>query len=111
MMPRERKISVKEFHDPGEDIKTLYATTGDSPGEIDLGWDALMSARSYVVQYCVQSDNKKNAEKWQHIDIVTESCCTVSGLKTGKTYGFRVAHISNTGQGKWCEPVFKKITY
>lgn len=109
MITQERNISVKK--NPAQDtvITSLSATLGDSPGEIDLSWDASAEARSYVVQYCRYSFTGMNKAKWQHVDIVSESYCTVSGLKTGKTYGFRIALISNNGQGNWCKPVYKKI--
>ena len=109
MITQERNISVKK--NPAQDtvITSLSATLGDSPGEIDLSWDASAEARSYVVQYSRYSFTGRNKAKWKHIDIVSESYCSVSGLKKGKTYGFRVALINNSGEGDWSKPVYKKI--
>jgi len=87
-------------------VTSLSSTHGDNPGEVDLQWDAVKSARSYIVQFCRVAGADY---KWKHIDIVIDSCCTVTGLSKGVKYGFRAAVISSEGQSKWCRPVFKKI--
>lgn len=108
MILKKEKISVNNKPAQLNMVKALSATIGDTPGEIDLQWDAVRDARSYIVQFCLITNSAKE-EDWKHIDIVTESCCTVSGLKKGKIAGFRVALISDNGQSKWCRKVYKKI--
>jgi hypothetical protein len=86
-------------------LPVIYATTGDNPGEINLQWDSVNGATGYVVQV-----SKLNAKKnWKHYDIVSESFCTVSGLKTKCTHIFRVAAISRKGQSMWSSEISKKI--
>ncbi len=86
-------------------IKSLYATTGDQDGEINLQWDAVNFAYSYVIQLSY-AETKKNT--WKHIDIVNDSGYIVKGLKPERTYAFRIAVVGKNGQGAWSEPVTKK---
>ncbi len=90
------------------DTKTalmIYATKGDSPGEINLQWDSVKGAAGYAVQMC-KVNGRKN---WRHFDIVSESYCIISGLKVKQKYLFRVAVISNRKQYPWSNEVEKKI--
>ena len=84
---------------------SLTATSGDSEGEIDLVWEPVGMAHTYVVQ---KSKDLKHPSKWMNEDIVTKSSCTVSKLKSSRKYWFRVAAVSRKGQGSWSKPVQKK---
>ncbi len=84
----------------------LSATLGDSRGEVDLHWDAVKETANYAVQVCRKNSNSKS---WRYFDIVTESRCTVSGLKPGNIYCFRVAAINSKDQSPWSKPVEKKL--
>ena len=86
-------------------VKSLYATTGDQEGEIDLQWDAVKTAYSYVIQFST-ADKKKNI--WKHIDIVNGSKYTVTGLKPQRDYAFRIAVVNKEGQGGWSKPIIIK---
>jgi len=88
-----------------EMVKELFATTGDSLGEIDLQWDAVSSARQYVIQL---SSAGSRSHHWRYVDIVNGSHYTISGLKPEKLYAFRIAVIGKEGQGPWSRPVVKK---
>ena len=85
--------------------QSLTATSGDSDGEIDLAWEPVEGANTYVIQRC--SEFKKPV-RWINEDIVSKSSYTVTKLKSGHTYWFRVAAVGRKGQSPWSEPVLKK---
>ena len=84
--------------------ESLSATIGELDGEIDLQWDAVKGAGSYIVEL-----SKNRSISWEQIDIVSVSKYTVTGLKGNATYSFRIAAISGKLQGSWSEVVSKKI--
>ena len=88
-----------------EMVKTLYATVGDQQGEIDLQWDAVNAALSYVIQFRVYETKKII---WKHLDIVNGSEYTVTGLKPQRDYAFRIAVVNKEGQGGWSKPIIIK---
>lgn len=81
----------------------LHATMGDFPGRIDLAWDAVANARSYVVEMSVEGPSAG----WQQARISTKSSCTIKELASGTKYWFRVAALGTAGQGPWSQPVQK----
>lgn len=83
----------------------LTATSGDRDGEIDLVWDPVSNARLYIIQ---KSSGSLRPANWKDEDIITKSCYTVSKLKSGHKYWFRVAAAGSGGQGPWSKPVRKK---
>lgn len=83
----------------------LTATSGDLDGEIDLAWEPVEDANSYVLQVS-RSGNNRSA--WVQEDVVSRSSYTISRLKSGKTYWFRVAAADSRGQSPWSKPVCKK---
>ncbi len=85
--------------------QSLTATSGDSNGEIDLIWEPVYGARTYVVQRSIRS---AEPVRWTQEDIITKSSYTVSKLKSGQKNWFRVAAVGANGQGPWSEPVQKK---
>lgn len=86
---------------------SLHAASGDKPGEIELLWQPVKNARSYVLQISYGISEKKN---WKHADIVTRSKYTAAGLKSGRYYSFRIAPITENGQQEWSEFVTQKST-
>ncbi|MGA9997546.1 MAG: fibronectin type III domain-containing protein [Pyrinomonadaceae bacterium] len=82
----------------------LAATAGDHDGEIDLHWDKVGKARSYVVE--MSADPPTNSS-WQHKAVSLKSQATVEGLTSGTKYWFRVAAVSTTGQSGWSDPATK----
>ena len=86
--------------------QSLTATSGDSSGEIDIIWEPVYGARSYVVQRSIKITEPG---RWTQEDIITKSSYTVSKLKSGQKYWFRVAAVGSSGQGPWSEPVQKKV--
>jgi len=82
----------------------LTATVGDRDGEIDLSWDTVRSARSYVVE---RSSDPPTDSSWTHAAVSTRSQTTIEGLTSGTRYWFRVAAITATGQSGWSNPAMK----
>jgi hypothetical protein len=86
-------------------ISSINAAKGDISGEVDLNWDAIDEADSYVIE-CREINGKS---KWNLVDITNESKYTIKDLKQKKVYLFRVAAVDSEKQGPWSEPVEKII--
>lgn len=82
----------------------LYATVGDSDGEIDLHWDSVKGARSYEVQMCA---DPLTAAGWVHALNCTKSQCSITKLKSMSKTWFRVSAVLASDQGPWSDPVAK----
>ncbi|MBI5775239.1 MAG: fibronectin type III domain-containing protein [Verrucomicrobia bacterium] len=78
----------------------LAATMGDMAGEIDLQWDALNGANSYIVQ---QNTDPNNAAGWTQTCVSTNSSCSATGLTSGTVYYFRICAVGAAGQGPWSD--------
>jgi hypothetical protein len=85
----------------------LAASAGDHDGEIDLSWDKVTGAKSYVVE---KSADPPTPTSFTHAGVCTRSAFTVTGLKTGDRYWFRVAAINANGQSGWSDPAMKVAT-
>lgn len=79
----------------------LVALIGDLDGEIDLDWDSVRGATSYVMQ---RSPDPPTATSWQSAGVTTKSKGSVTGLTSGTKYWFRVAAVGAAGQGAWSNP-------
>ncbi|MBI3194933.1 MAG: fibronectin type III domain-containing protein [Ignavibacteriae bacterium] len=83
----------------------LSATMGDGEGEIDLSWDPVTGAKSYVIE---MSLDPPTATSWSQVAVSTNSSKTVANLKSGTKYWFRVAAIGgNNLQGSASDPATK----
>ena len=78
----------------------VSASEGDHDGEIDLHWNRVKGAKSYVVQY---TTTPTNAASWVNGPIATKSKATVTGLTSATKYYLRVAGIGAAGQGAFSE--------
>ena len=83
---------------------SLTATFGDHDGEIDLTWDTVRGARSYVVE---RSPDPPTESSWTHAAVSTRSRTTIEDLTSGTRYWFRVAAVTATGQSAWSNPAMK----
>jgi hypothetical protein len=82
----------------------LVATMGDLTGTMDLMWDRVRGANSYVVQLCPDPLSEAN---WRQIGLPTKSSFTVASLTSGSRYWFRVAAVGAAGQGPWSDQAMK----
>ena len=102
-MPQKANEIVEEAGKRVNIPDPVFATKGALPGEINLQWDAVNGATSYVLQ---MSKGKK--DKWVQIDIITEPIYMLSGLDPKTEHFFRVAAVFPDGQGEWSEVFGKK---
>ena len=79
----------------------LESTIGDHDGQLDLSWDPVSGARSYVIE---QSSDPPTTTGWTHAGVSTKSSTTVDGLRSGTRYWFRVAAVGPGGQSGWSDP-------
>jgi hypothetical protein len=103
MNTRRNKERGAELHDNRTEF--IAATSGDMEGEIELIWEPVKGANTYIIQKCYE--NSRNT-KWEQVDIVDRSSCTISKLKSGKKYKFRVAAVKAKRQGPWSDIITKK---
>jgi len=86
-------------------VLNLVATAGDHGGEVELMWEPVYGAKTYVVQKCADPMTEGN---WQQVDLCTKSKFTVPGLTPGTKYWFRVAAKgADPGLGAWSDPAQK----
>ena len=77
----------------------LEAFTGDKQGEIDLNWNPVRQAKSYVIEF-----SSDPIVKWEHAGVATASKFAVKKLISGSRYWFRAAAVGAAGQGPWSDP-------
>jgi len=79
----------------------LSATTGDHPGQIDLHWNRVKGAMSYLIQ---QSADPPTATSWAQASASTSSKATMANLTSGTKYWFRVAALGAAGPSDYSQP-------
>jgi hypothetical protein len=84
----------------------LGATDGDHDGEIDLSWDRVEGAKSYVNE---KSPDPPTLTSWTHAGVSRKSKMTISGLTSGTRNWFRVAAVGPSGQSGWSDPATKIV--
>lgn len=82
----------------------LTATEGDMEGEIDLSWNRVRGAKSYVIPSTL---SMTDTPTWASAGVATQSSFTTTGLASGKRHWFRVAAVGAAGQGPWSDPATK----
>ena len=87
-------------------LDNLSAAKGNSKGEINLQWDSVENAVSYVIEYS-NSNNTENL-KWKILDIVFDSRYTVKNLKSNKNYFFRILSVDEKGSTETSSNILKK---
>ncbi len=85
----------------------LSAAKGSSKGEINLQWDSVENAVSYIIEYSKWSGISAGA-KWEILDIVSDSRYTVRNLKSNRSYLFRIASADENGMKHTSINVSKK---
>lgn len=84
--------------------QNFRATMGDLTGEIDLQWDPVRGAKSYILE-CRTHGATPGA--WQQVKIVTSSKYSAQGLTPGQEYAFRVRAVGTAGEGPWSDEAVK----
>ncbi len=82
----------------------MDVTIGNHEGELDLSWDAVSGARSYLIQ---KRTDPNTPSSWTHAGTSTKSSITISGLTSGTRYWFRVSAVGAAGQSGWSDPATK----
>jgi fibronectin type III domain protein len=83
---------------------SLNTTNGDADGEVDLSWEPVSGAKSYVIEI---SNDPPTDKSWTHAGVSTKSSWTASRLTSGTRYWFRVAAVGTGGQSGWSDPATK----
>jgi Fibronectin type III domain len=86
--------------------QALSATAGDRDGQMDLSWDPVVSATSYVLE---TSLDPPTATSWKHLGVSTKSSFTVTDLVSGSRVWFRVSAVNAAGQSGWSDPATKIV--
>ena len=81
----------------------LMSTMGDMTGEIDLQWDPIKGAKTYIVECRLHSP----VGTWAQAKISTSSRTSVLGLVPGQEYAFRVQALGAAGPGPWSDESVK----
>jgi hypothetical protein len=98
-----RAASVTSTEPPAQP-EAFTASAGDRDGELDLSWDSVPGAKSYVID---QSGDPVTPSSWSHAGVSTRSYYTATGLTSGTRYWFRVAAVNGNGQSGWSDPAMK----
>lgn len=105
IMDRKTKEKTPDGENrPAGGPETVFAAKGTFPGEINLQWDAVEGATSYILQVA-----KGAKGKWVQVDIVTDPFYMLSGLSDKSEHSFRVAAVFPDGQGEWSKVSSKKL--
>jgi hypothetical protein len=84
-------------------VVSLNATISDNAGEIDVQWDTVKGAKTYIIEAAI---NDGSPIVWSNIAIVTKIKTTLK-MKSGVSYQIRVAAVGTAGQGPWSDPIIK----
>ena len=84
--------------------QAVTAAAGDHDGELFLSWKSVPNAKSYVIE---SSTDPATVTSWEHVGIATSATKTISGLKSGTRFWFRVAAVGAGGQSGWSEHATK----
>ena len=77
-------------------MNNLSAARGDSKGEINLQWDSVKNAVSYIIE--IADSNISKDIKWKVLDIISDPRYTVRNLRSNKNYFFRITCAYKNGQ-------------
>lgn len=83
--------------------ENLRASFGDMAGEVDLMWDRLRGAVSYIIEM----REAIAGASWTQAKVSPKSRATIEGLTSGKTYVFRVCGVGASDNAAWSAEVSK----
>ncbi len=84
----------------------LSAAKGDSKGEINLQWDSVENALTYIIE--IANSKQSKVIKWKVLDIINDSRYKVRNLRSNKNYYFRVTFVNGNGQREISRKIIKK---
>jgi hypothetical protein len=84
--------------------QAVSAAAGDHDGELLLWWKPVPNAKSYVIE---SSTDPATTTSWEHAGIATSATKTITNLKSGTRFWFRVAAVGAGGQSGWSEHATK----
>lgn len=84
--------------------QAVTAAAGDHDGELFLSWKPVPNAKSYVIE---SSTDPATVTSWEHVGVATSATKTISNLKSGTRFWFRVAAVGAGGQSGWSEQATK----
>ena len=87
-------------------MNNLSAAKGDSKGEINLQWDSVKKADSYIIE--IGNPNNSKDIRWKILDIISDPKYTVRNLSSNKEYFFRVAFVNGDGNKEQSRKIAKK---
>ena len=82
----------------------LRATMGAMTGVIDIKWEPVDGAKSYILE-CRTHGATVGA--WTQAKILTKTKFALTGLTPGQEYGFRVRAVGSSGEGPWSDEAVK----
>ncbi|MDB6153690.1 MAG: hypothetical protein JWL90_2143 [Chthoniobacteraceae bacterium] len=86
-------------------VEGLTATTGDSEGMVDLSWNAVRRGlQNFLIEL---TDDPAGQGGWRFGLNSRKSSATVTGLKSGQRYWFRVTAEGAAGPGPTSSPATK----
>lgn len=86
-------------------MNNLSAAKGESKGEINLQWDSVKDAVSYIIE--IGNPKQSNDIEWKIVDIISDSRYTVRNLRSNKDYYFRVAFVNRKGMREQSRRIVK----
>ena len=82
----------------------LRATMGTMTGVINVQWDAVKGAKSYILDCRTHG---ATPGPWSQAKILTTTKFAVTGLTPGQEYSFRVRAVGSAGEGPWSDEAVK----
>ena len=89
-------------------MNNLSAARGDSKGEINLQWDSVKNAVSYIIE--IADSNISKDIKWKVLDIISDPRYTVRNLRSNKNYFFRITSADKNGQEELSRRIIVKTS-
>lgn len=99
--PASKPQPIGELHAP----QGLAVTTGDDAGELDIHWDVVLGAKSYIIQ--LNNVDPLKEEDWKEYTLPTKSSSTLKNLISGTRYWVRVAAVGSAGKSGWSDVATK----
>ena len=103
------KLVYSEFSEPSKAVKVSLSKPENlkvkmkTPTSVSVSWSAVKNAGGYIVAY------KIKGSQWTELAPTSSASKTISKLKLGKVYYFRVKAKNDIGAGSFCTSIQKSI--